>query len=287
MSGGPTPPPQCTPPDPGARFAAFPPPPHLLRWPLPSQRAGHVLAVEGVVDRIIGREDLDHVQDLEAGAPEDAEEIAVAEMELDRRLIVGPFEPVQSTLRPLQALLDSAGVGHAEHREGRVAQEHELATGPKEACRFWDPLVRVAPDRRAVLGYREIERCVAKAGRFGVRLDQLETETEILGEPPRYAELCRSEFDAHHAPRAAALQPGGDVRRAAAQLDDVLPSDVREDVHFRFGRIPEAPADLRLGPGMLGAGIGIPRVVLGPVRPVDAEVVGFGGAHARAGATSA
>src|SRR2546427_539106 len=104
----------------------------------------------------------------------------MAEMELDRWTIVRPFEPVQPTLRPLQALLHLAGVGHAEHRGG----------------------------------------------------------------PP-------------------------------GELDDVFPNHVREDVHFRFGRIPEARADVLLGPGMFRSGVGIPRVVLGPVSAVDADVSGF------------
>ena len=196
-------------------------------------------------------------------------------MELDGWTIVRPFEPVQPTLRPSQALLHLAGVGHAEHRKGRVAKEDELATGPQEARRFGDPFVGIAPDRGAVLGDREIELCIRKTRRFGVGLDQLEPEPVLFVEPSRGVELRRGDVDADDPARAASLEPRGDVGGPAAELDDVFPNHVREDVHFRFGRIPEAPADLLLGPGMFRSGVGIPRVVLGPVRAVDADVIGF------------
>ena len=61
-------------------------------------------------------------------------------------------------------------------------------------------------------------------------------------------ELRRRHVDAD-GPRAALREPGGDVRGAAAQLDDVEPVDVAERVEGRLRDPEDAPGDLLRGPG--------------------------------------
>jgi len=83
-----------------------------------------------VIRRALWREELDEIDDLEAIRAKQANEIACAGMELDARIVIGPLEPVHVALGALQALLHPPGVGHAEHREGRIPEEDELSPAP-------------------------------------------------------------------------------------------------------------------------------------------------------------
>src|SRR2546426_6966008 len=74
-------------------LASLPRAPHLLGRPLLRPLHRHVLAVERVVDRVVRREDLDHVEDFEARLPEQPDQIAVPEMEFGLRF-VGPIHAV-------------------------------------------------------------------------------------------------------------------------------------------------------------------------------------------------
>ena len=71
---------------------------------------------------------------------------------------IGPVEPKQAALRTLQGRRHFAFLRHAEHRERRIPQEHELAAGPQQTRRLRDPLAGIAPDRGPVLGDRKVER---------------------------------------------------------------------------------------------------------------------------------
>src|SRR6267378_7006150 len=76
-------------------LTSLPRAPHLFGRPLLRPLHRHVLAVERVVDRVGRREDLDHVQDLEARFAQQPDEIAVPELELDLSF-VGPLHTVQA-----------------------------------------------------------------------------------------------------------------------------------------------------------------------------------------------
>ena len=115
------------------------------------------------------------------------EQVAVAELEL-RRAVVLPVEPVQAALRALERLGRALEV-RAENRERRVAQEDELAAGSKQARGLGDPLVRVAPDRRAVLGDDDVERRVRERDLLGVRLEERELDPGLALHLPRGLEL--------------------------------------------------------------------------------------------------
>ena len=77
-----------------------------------------------VVDRVVGRVELDEVDDVEPGAAQEPEELAVRELPLDADL-ARPLHPTEAALRPLERL---AGrrllVGRAEDRE-RVLRRNQ------------------------------------------------------------------------------------------------------------------------------------------------------------------
>ena len=200
-----------------------------------------------VVGRVVGRVELDEVDDVEAGAPEQAEELAVRQLPLDADL-VGPLEPAEAPLRALERL---AGrrllVGRAEDRERAVAEEPEAPAGPQQPMRLGQPAVRVAPDAGPVLGHGEVEALRRERDVLGARLDERELEPELLLAAPRRRELRRGHVDADR-PRAAAGEPGGDVGRAAAELDDVEAVDVAERAERRLGDAEDAPGDLLARP---------------------------------------
>ena len=134
--------------------------------------------------------------------------------------------------------------------------------GAQQARGLGDPQGGIAPDRRAVLGEREVERVVRQRHVLGVRLDQLQAEPELGVHPPRRVELRGSDVDADHAARAGALEPGAEVRRPAAELDHVLARDVGQDLHLALGLRPLAPGDLLLRPGVVRHGVRVLRVRL-------------------------
>src|SRR5206468_7682688 len=131
--------------------------PNLFARPLLRPLGARMVVV--VVDRGLRRVELVELLDLEAVRAQESDPVAVAELELDL-VRVGPFDLVESALRTLQRLHRAALGGRTQHGERRVAQEHEQAARPQQPRRLGDPLVGIAPDRRAVLREREVERGV-------------------------------------------------------------------------------------------------------------------------------
>ena len=82
---------------------------------------------------------------------------------------------------------------------------------------------------------------------LGARLDEREVEPDLGLAAARRRELRRRDVDADRA-GAAPGEPGGDVRGAAAELDDVEPVDVAERAERASGTSEDAPGDLGLGP---------------------------------------
>ncbi len=200
---------------------------------------------------------------------------------------VWPVHAVHAQLRTQQSLLDFPGVRGAEHRERRVAKEHDLTARSKQPRGFGDPLVGIAPDRSSVLRDRQIERPLGKPSLFRVRLNELEAEPVLRVHPPGGIELGRRDVDADDPPRAATLQPRRHVGGATAELDDVLSGDARKHVDLGLRRVPDAPGDLLLIPGVLGPAVRVCGVVLRPVVTVCLDVVGEVGAAHAGRATSA
>src|SRR5207253_10179502 len=92
-------------------------------------------------------------------------------------------------------------------------------------------------------------------------------------EPPRGLELRRGEVDAHHARRAALLQPRAEVPRPAAELDDLLADDVGQDLHALLTGTTHPPGDLLLQPLTMGSAVGVLRVGFRPDGAFGCEVV--------------
>src|SRR5438876_11773739 len=103
-----------------------------------------------MVRRILSRVRLDEVEDLEVARAQQTDPVAMAHLELSR-VVVFPVEPVQPALWTLQCLARAAERRRAQDGERRVAQENELAARSEQPSRFGDPLVRIAPNRCAVL----------------------------------------------------------------------------------------------------------------------------------------
>ena len=180
------------------------------------------------------------LEDVEAGLSQEREELAERQVELGRPVVL-PVEPVQPALRPLQLLACQPSSARAEDRERRVAQEDELAARPEQPRRLRDPAVGVAPDRRAVLGERDVERRIRQRHVLRVRLEQRELDARSPAAARRaVVELCGRDVDADR-PRTAASQPGGEVGGAAAELDDVLPGDVGQRVQLGLGHSRQTP----------------------------------------------
>src|SRR5688500_17778988 len=100
-------------------------------------------------------------------------------MELDARVVVGPFEPIHAPLRALQRLRDLGGVGHTQRCQCRVAKEDQLSPTSQQSRRLRYPFVGIAPDRSAVLRDREIEAVIAERHELSVRLDEQKTKTGL------------------------------------------------------------------------------------------------------------
>ena len=95
----------------------------------------------------------------------------------------------------------------------------------------------------------------------------------LLLQPPRRLQLRRRDVDADRA-RAAAREPGGEVRGAAAELDDVLAGHVGEDAQLGLGNPPEPPADLLCAPGSNPVLVRVLRVRPSPALAVADRVLG-------------
>jgi hypothetical protein len=104
------------------------------------------------------RPQFDEILDREFIGPQEANQIAMAKVELHRR-IIGPLEPMHAELRPQQSIggCHSFLVWHAQHQQRAVAEEQEFTAGPEEAGRLGDPAVRIGPDGRSVLADDQVK----------------------------------------------------------------------------------------------------------------------------------
>ena len=193
--------------------------------PATSRPVGRERVVVRVVDRVVRCVELDEVDDVEAGPPQQAEELAVGQLPLDADL-AGPLQPAEP--RCGRRSVSPGGPPRPARRGSRACccGGTRAAARPQQPIRLGEPAVRVAPDARAVLGDGEVEALGRQRHVLGARLDERELEPELLLAAPRRRELGRSDVDADRA-RAAPGEPRGDVGRAAAELDDVEAVDRR------------------------------------------------------------
>ena len=131
----------------------------------------------------------------------------------------------------------------------------------------------ISPERGAILRKDKVERRVRKRDLLADRLDEREVEAGVLLQTASRRQLRWCGIDRDDA-RAATGQPGGEVRGATTQLDDVQARHVAEDVHIGFRLLEDAPGDLLLCPGLRGRRVRVVLVGASPVRDVLLNVVG-------------
>ena len=226
----------------------FPRSPDLLGW-----IAVRPLGVDEVLraDGSLRGLDLDQVDYLKTVRAQQPDPIPVAEVELDPGF-AGPFEAVHAEVRAKQSISRRPlviGVGHGQHPERAIHEEDELSARAQQARGFGDPSVRIGPDARAVFADGEVEARIRQWDRFGVAMDERELEVVFGLERSRCLELLLRVVDPRH-PRAAAGEPGRQVRSAAAELDHVSPCKIiweRPQVGLRH--LEDAPGEVVARPG--------------------------------------
>src|SRR5207249_7641922 len=91
---------------------------------------------------------------------------------------------------------------------------------PQQPRRFWNPQLRIRPERGAVLGEREIEGRVREWHSLGRGLDERELDPGLGLHSPRRRELSGGRIHADRS-RTVLGETGREVRGPAAELDDV------------------------------------------------------------------
>ena len=150
--------------------------------------------------------------------------------------------------------------------------EHQLPAGPQQPGGLGYPAGRVAPQAGAAFGDGQVEAARGQRDICGVSLDEGEGDAEPVLAAPGGLELGRGHV---HPGRtgAAAGQPGGEVRRAAAELDGIQAADFTEHAELLLGHVEDAPGDVGGGPGAQGVLIGVFTVPLGPQLPVGGNFI--------------
>ena len=221
--------------------------PDLLAGPLLRPVGGDVRVVL-VRLGVGGRLDLDQPLDLEAVRAQQVDPLAVREVELDA-------DPSGHSKR----CMPNCGAGRgapspapssSEQRidERRVAEEDEPPAGPQEPSRLGDPAVRIDPDRRAVLGDDEVDARVRQAGRRRRRPRPAGTRSPSPPACRRAVSSCAGVMSTPTGRAPSLREPGREVGGAAAELDDVEPGDVAEDVQLGLVDRPRCPTRSRRAP---------------------------------------
>ena len=82
-------------------------------------------------DRVVGRVQLDEVDDIEPRAAEQAEQLAVRDLPL-HPVLTGPFQSPETALRPLKRFGRRAFDGRTKRRERAVTEEPEPSARAKQ-----------------------------------------------------------------------------------------------------------------------------------------------------------
>src|SRR4029450_4164946 len=140
--------------------------------------------------RSLGYLYLDEVFDLKPVRAEEPDRLAVREAELDavdRAVLVMPLGPMHPEEVPVELEVRGGGVVALRvtgQQQGVPAEEDQPSARPQQPGRLRDPPVRVAPDRRAVLGQPEFEALVVERRALGVCVHEREPEVELRLEGP-------------------------------------------------------------------------------------------------------
>ena len=121
----------------------------------------------------------------------------------------------------------------------------------------------------------DVEALVLERHVLGARLDQRKLDPGLGHRRPRVLELLRGQVQSDR-PRPQPGERDRPLRRAAAELEHVLPGHVSEDLQLRLRDLPHAPREARILGQLLGVTL-LVRVALAlPVGAVLIDVVGQG-----------
>ena len=195
-----------------------------------------------------------------AGAPPRGPRFRSPRCEGDRssRRGAGGTRPSRRHRRPIRSGACRSTDGEASRRPGRrppaaderhekrrVGQEDEPPAGAQKAPRLRDPLVRVAPKARPVLGDGEVEARIRQRHLFGVAVNEREVQAVLGLHPASGGELLLGVVDADGL-GAAPREPGRDVGGPAAELDRrPSPRRRRGSSRRRPRARPRSPRSLR------------------------------------------
>src|SRR5262249_19486214 len=224
--------------------------PDLFAGPAMGPLRRHVLVTRGGPLR---RPELDEILDRKAVPAQDADPASERQVELDLAGI-RPLEAVHSAVVTHQALPRRLPrPGHAELKQGAAGEKDQAPSRSEQARGFRDPPVRITPEGSAVLGKDQIEACIWKRRRFRARMDQRKLEAELLLKLAGAFQLPGGIVQPDR-PRPAARQPRRPVGSAAAELQHVLPGDLRHGLELALGNAPDPPIGLasrpRAAPGL-------------------------------------
>ena len=135
-----------------------------------------------------------------------------------------------------------------------VDEEDQLPAWSENPGRLGDPAVGIAPDARAVLADREVKAASGKGVCSALPRCSGKRQPMLRLEPPRGRELIRGVVDPGRS-RPAPGEPGGDVGRAAAQLDGVESREIgRKQVNPGLRDVEDPPGRVVRRPGALASG---------------------------------
>ena len=164
-------------------------------------------------------------------------------------------------------------VGHGEHQERAVDEEHEPAAGPQQARRLGDPARTDRPRSR-----RRTRRSRSRSSRRGEDVSALpwmsgNVEPELLLEPPRGGQLRREM--SMPTGGASPSEPGRDVGGPAAELDRRETGHVdRQDMELDLPGHPKTPQVARPRPVAPARRRPIRRRVASQWARIPADVLG-------------
>jgi hypothetical protein len=153
--------------------------------------------------------------------------------------------------------------------------EHQFPARSQQPGCLGDPSGRIAPQAGSAFGDSHVEAARRQRDIPCVGLNEREGDAE-----PVLAALGGFELGGSHVypgrPGAAAGQPRGEVRRPAAEFDDVKAADVTEYAELMLGHVEDAPGNILSSPGAEGMLTGVFTVCPGPQLPVGRNLICHG-----------
>ena len=195
--------------------------------------------IVGVIDSAWRGVDLAEVVDGKAAGAQDRDPLPVAGMELRPAASPVTRRYVSHCGRSSSRQAGAGRFRRAQGDQDARGVEHQPPSCPQQPSGFRDPADRVAPQARPALRHGQIEAARRQRDIARVRLDEREEDTgSLLAAPGR---LKLGGVTSTRSAGSPPGQPGGEVRRPAAELDHVQAADVAEHAELLLGHVEDAP----------------------------------------------